>query len=74
MNNQDIKTKLARLKEQATQLGIEYLNTQTPFDLSDTKIILKPFVDLDISFNKALKKVASDNSSGLIPKTNNLKS
>lgn len=56
MNNQEIKNKLADLKEQVKQLGIEYLKIQKPFDLSDTKTILKPFVDLDISFNKALKK------------------
>jgi hypothetical protein len=73
MQNESIIKKLIGIKEQVSNLGIEFLESNAPVELRDIGIVLKPFVDLSDSFDKSIKKLTTNNIPGLIPKTNTLK-
>lgn len=73
MPNIIISEKLIDIKRQLTELGVEYLESHSPFILSDVQKILKPFTNIDSSINQALKKITSDSVPGSIPKSNTLK-
>jgi hypothetical protein len=73
MQNDSIIKKLIGIKNQVSDLGIEFLETKTPIELRDIGLTLKPFIDLSDSFDKSIKKLSSSNIPGLIPKTNTLK-
>jgi hypothetical protein len=73
MQENKIVDKLVSIKQQVSELGIEYLETQMPVELRDIGIVLKPFIDLSDSFDKSIKKLISDDISETIPKTNTLK-
>ena len=72
MKNTIISEKLIDIKRQISALGIEYLESHSPFILSDVDRILKPFTKIDSSIDRALKKLNSNVVSGSIPKSNTL--
>jgi hypothetical protein len=73
MQNNSIIKKLIAIKQQISDLGIEFLETKMPVELRDVGITLKPFIELSDSFDKSIKKLTSDDISNSIPKTNTLK-
>ncbi len=73
MQKNTIVDKLVSIKQQVSELGIEYLETKMPVELRDIGLVLKPFIDLSDSFDKSIKKLISDDISESIPKTNTLK-
>lgn len=72
MQNDSIIKKLIGIKNQVSDLGIEFLETKTPIELRDIGIVLKPFLDLSDSFDKSIKKLTSDDITSSIPKSNTL--
>jgi len=74
MQKNNIVDKLVSIKQQVSELGIEYLETKMPVELRDIGIVLKTFIDLSDSFDKSIKKLISDDISESIPKSNTLKS
>jgi len=73
MQKNNIVDKLISIKQQVSELGIEFLETKMPVELRDIGIVLKPFIDISESFDKSIKKLISDDISESIPKTNTLK-
>ena len=73
MKNKNIVEKLLDIKQQVAKLGIEYLESHSPFILSDVDRILKPFTNIDSSIDRALKKLNSNVVPGSIPKSITLK-
>ena len=74
MQKNNIVDKLVSIKQQVSELGIEYLETQMPVELRDIGIVLKPFIDVSDMIDKSIKKMISDDISESIPKSNTLKS
>ncbi|EJL66277.1 hypothetical protein [Flavobacterium sp. CF136] len=74
MENQNIINKLIDIKIQISKLGIEYLETKIPVDLSDVGLTLKPFIEIGHSLDNSIKKLSYEVIPGSIPKQNCLKS
>ena len=74
MQENKIVDKLVSIKQQVSELGIEYLETQMPVELRDLGTVLKPFIDVSDIIDKSIKKLISNDISEGIPKSNTLQS
>lgn len=55
MDHKEIINKLIETKSEITKLGYEYLQLNLPIGLSEAPKTLKPFSDLEATFDKSIK-------------------
>ena len=61
MKNKEVISKLEKIKESVTALGIQYITSKIPVEIESISKLLDPIVIIEISISKAIKHFKDEN-------------